>query len=286
MSRKGRTSACVLLFVLIGTACAGSADPSSWLEKRVCQFVFHGKTSHGERHHAPTFFPGDAMEAVRQLAFHADVPICTEELRPSGGEAIVPVEVNVKNASVGEILREVVAQDPRYAYRERLGVIEFFPRGADHDPANCLNMLIPAFKVRGDWNTVIQQLRCEVDIVAHDSRAVVPEPGCGGSYPGVSHPPAGIIEANFKNRSVREILDLLCARVGNMAWDAHFNDLPPQSTVREESRRLLLSRCNGISIGTDHPRPWMLSDKAPFVWFEGPPKSCLKCHYHQPCQPK
>ena len=125
MSRKGRTSACVLLFVLIGTACAGSADPSSWLEKRVCQFVFHGKTSHGERHHAPTFFPGDAMEAVRQLAFHADVPICTEELRPSGGEAIVPVEVNVKNASVGEILREVVAQDPRYAYRERLGVISF-----------------------------------------------------------------------------------------------------------------------------------------------------------------
>jgi hypothetical protein len=261
---------------LIALAIAGysrPADvPSSYLQKHVCRFIFHGrdfrKGIEHERGHGPVGISG----AVRSLAEHAEVPVCFEALRSSPDEAIVPIEINAKNTTVKEILDQVVSQDRRYVYRERFGLVEVLPQGADRDPTDCLNTVIPVFRVRYDWNGLIEQLRCEVDIVSRDPKAVVPFPGCGGSYPGLPHPPPGLIGANFENQTVRDILTLLCAKVGNMAWTASF-DAPRPS-------------CQHHAIGVYQPRRWSPSDTVPLTWSRGLPEACLKCHYHEPCRSK
>ena len=286
MSKAALRIVHVVLIVLAVETCAYSADAEGLLQKRVCRFIFHGRISHGGRHHSPVSEPGGFIEAVRQLASHAEVPICIEALRSFPRETVMPIEVDLRKASVEDILRDMVSQDPRYFYRERLGVIEVLPKGADRDPTDCLNLVIPVFRLRDQWNSLIQQLRCEVDIVSRDPKAVVPNPGCGGSYPGLAHPPPRLIEANFENRTVREILDLLCAKVGNMAWSADFYNPPQRSTDQKEKRTPSPLSCHDISIGVYQPRPWTSSDTVPLVWFEGLPKTCLKCHYHQPCPTK
>jgi hypothetical protein len=227
---------------------------------------------------------------MRQLASHAEVPICMEELRSPPGEKVVPIEIDARNAPVKDILENMISQDPRYEYRERLGVIEVLPQGADRNPADCLNLAIPVFRARNEWNLLMESLRCEVRIVSLDHKTKVADPwvdprggGCGGSFPVLAHPPAGIIEANFENRTVRDILDLLCAKVGNMAWSADFDDPPHWSTDRQEKRTPSPLSCRDMSIHVYQPRPWSPSDSGPLTWFEGLPKAFLKCHYHQPC---
>jgi hypothetical protein len=286
MSKTALMFVRVVLIVLTATTCAYSADATSWLQMRVCRFIFRGRSFHGGRHHSPIAAPGGIIEAVRQLAWHAEAPICIEALRSLPGETVVPIEIDVRNVSVKEILGDMVSQDPRYVYRERFGVVEVLPQGADRAPADCLNMVIPAFRLRDEWNSLIQQLRCEVDIVSRDPKAVVPYPGCGGSYPGLAHPPPGLIEANFENRTVRDILDLLCAKVGNMAWTADFNNPPQWSSDHEEKRTPSPLSCHDMSISVYQPRRWSPSDTVPLTWSKGLPKTCLKCHYHQPCPAK
>ena len=89
-------------------------------------------------------------------------------------DKIIPVEIDARNRTVKDILDEIVSQDSRYEYRERLGNIEVLPKGADLDPADCLNMVIPVFRLKVRWNDLIEQLRCEVDIVSKDPKAGCP----------------------------------------------------------------------------------------------------------------
>jgi hypothetical protein len=152
-----------------------------------------------------------------------------------------------------------------------LGIIEVFPKGADLDPSDCLNMVIPVFRLKDGWNGLIEQLRWEVDIVSKDPKAWVPYPGGGGSWSGLSHPPPGLIEADFEHQTLRDILDLLCAKVGNMAWDA---------TCQKATSGHV------VELGTFQPRQWYASDTLPLTYSEGLPKTCIQCHYHRPCSGK
>jgi hypothetical protein len=197
MIRMGGAYRALILLALASASYCGAETRDDYLQLRVCRFIFHGKKRRDVRHHQPVEMPGDFREALSELTYHAEVPISLESLPYRPTDKIIPVEIDVKNHTVKEILDEMVAQDPRYSYRERLGVIEVFPKGADNDPADCLNMVIPIFRVRDRWNQVIEQLRCEVDIVRRNPNAFVPFPGCGGSYPGLPHQPPGLIDANF-----------------------------------------------------------------------------------------
>ena len=262
------------LMVIVTGTCAYSADQTIWLEKRVCRFIFHGGNPHASTHN-PGVGPIGIGLAAHDLAQHAEIPICIESLPAISletSDTIAPIEIDASDTSIKEILDEIIAQDPRYEYRERLGVIEVLPVGADRDPDNCLNMVIPVFRARYGWNTLIQQLRCEVDIVSRDPKAVVPDPGCGGSYLGIPGLPRKLIETNFENRTVRDILTMLCAKVGNMAWEARFEG--PRAT------------CEDISFETYQPRTSYPSDTLPLTWSEGLPKNCITCHYHKPCRSK
>lgn len=269
MTKAKSICICLASIVPFATACARSAGEAGWLEKHVCWFAFHGMDT-WERVHNPDAGPTGMAYAALDLARHAEVPVCIEELPPSPNGTVVPIEIDAKLTTVKDILDRMVSQDPRYEYRERLGVIEVLPQGADRDPADCLNMVIPVFRLRTAWNQLVQQLRCEVDIVSRDPNAVVPDPGCGGSYPGLAHPPPGLIDANFEKQTVRDILTLLCAKVGNMAWSAHFEG--PRAT------------CQYISFGAYQPRMWYPSDTGPLTYSQGLPKACIECHYHKPLE--
>ena len=257
--------------VLVGLAWANSGGTESvdnYLQARVCRFIFHGKTRPEVRHHQQVNMPGDITEALRQLAYHAEVPISLESLPARLTDKIIPVEVDVKNRTVKEILDEMISQDSRYSYRERLGVIEVFPKGSDRDPADCLNMVIPVFKLQSDWDNLIEQLRCEVDIVSRNPDAFVPFPGCGGSFPGTVGAPPGLIDANFEHQTLRDILDRLCAQVGNMAWDVTCERSP---------------NGHAIDMGTYRPRRQTPVSTSAGSFSEGLPSACIECHYHKPC---
>ncbi len=263
----------VNLGVAVILAASFSMAGEDFLGKHVCQFVFHGKKKTSSRGHIKGWAPAGVPEAAQSFARHAEVPICFEALHTWPGQPVVPIEINAKNTTVKDILDQMISQDPRYVYRERLGVIEVLPDGADRDPGDCLSMVIPLFRARDDWNILFQSLRCQVQIVARNPKDVVPDPWiagrCGGSFPGIPHPPPGLIEASFENEPVRDILDRLCAQVGNMAWSARFDGPRPA--------------CDSISIHVYQPRRWSASDTAPLTWSEGLPQKCIKCHYHRPC---
>ena len=266
-----RACAAVILVALAPASRGGGKKGDNYLQVRVCRFIFHGKKRPEIRHHQRLGMPGDFTEAVRQLAHHAEVPISLESIPFRPTDKVCPVEIDVKNRMVEEILDEMVSQDPRYSYRERLGVIEVFPKGADRDPADCLNIVIPVFRTKDYWNDLIEQLRCEVDIVSRDPKAYVPFPGCGGSYPGIVHPPPGLIDANFEQQTLRDILDRLCAQAGNIAWNV--------SCQRAASG-------HAIEMGMYHLRQWVPSETLPVTFSEGLPKTCTQCHYHKPCHDK
>lgn len=243
-----------------------SAGETSWLQKRVCRFVFHGGKPE-ESTHKPGVGVLGIGSAARALAHQAEVPICIEELPAISfetDETVEPIEIDVSDITVKEILDEMVRQDPRYVYRERVGVIELLPEAADRDPANCLNLVIPSFERKNRWNTLIDELRIQVAVVARSAKDGAVR---GGS--GVARPPPGFIEVDFENQTLRDILGMLCAKVGNMAWGARFEG--PRPT------------CENISFGTYKPRASYPLNTVPLTYSDGLPKDCLTCHYHQPC---
>jgi len=246
-----------------------SAGEGDLLRRRVCEFAFHGRDFHKGIEHQPSAGPAGMFLAVRHLARHAEAPICFEELPPSPNEAVVPIEVNAEDVTVRDVLDQMVLQDPRYEYRERLGLIEVLPRGADRDPSDCLNLVIPSFKERSEWSEVIWDLRVRVAAVSGYTKLT------GGVIIGASglpHPPPGLIEANFENQTVRDILTLLCAKVGNMAWTADFNG--PSVA------------CQNMTFHAYQPKMWYPSDTVPLIYSQERPKECAQCHYHEPCPTK
>ncbi len=254
------------LLLVAATTCAYSADGTGWLQKRVCRFIFHGGDPEKSTHN-PGVGPLGISAAVGALAHQAEVPICIESLPAISmetGDTVAPIEIDATDVTVREILDEMIRQDPRYTYRERLGVIELLPEGADRDPTNCLNLVIPSFKERSTWNGLISDLRIRVAIVAKSAKDGAVR---GGS--GVAVPPRGYIEADFENQTLRDILSVLCAKVGNMAWGAHFEG--PRAS------------CEDISFGTYKPRMSYPLNTARLSYSDGLPKDCMTCHYHQPC---
>jgi hypothetical protein len=267
MNTTARIFVPLTLIVFTTATCLYSAPEGSWLRRHVCRFVFHGANSEGSTHN-PSLGPLGIANAARDLALHAEVPICIEELPAISvetDETSVPIEIDASDTTVKDILDGMIRQDPRYIYRERLGVIEILPDGADRDPADCLNIVIPLFEKRSTWDGLISDLRTQVAIVADSAKDGAVR---GGSV--LAHPPPGLIEASFKNRTLRDILSMLCAKVGNMGWSAHFEGPSPT--------------CEDISFGVYQPKMWYPLNTVPLTYSEGLPKNCTSCHYHKPCR--
>jgi hypothetical protein len=172
MNTTARIFVPLTLIVFTTATCLYSAPEGSWLRRHVCRFVFHGANSEGSTHN-PSLGPLGIANAARDLALHAEVPICIEELPAISvetDETSVPIEIDASDTTVKDILDGMIRQDPRYIYRERLGVIEILPDGADRDPADCLNIVIPLFEKRSTRDGLISDLRTQVAIVADSAK--------------------------------------------------------------------------------------------------------------------
>ncbi len=132
--------------MLVAVSVAVASPQEQILAARVACFEFHGKEP--ARGHVAAQVPGGVLDAALALAFHTSIRICVEEFPRDEDTLKVPIEIKVKNKTVEEILKQMIAQDPRYQYRQRLGVIEVFPVRAEKDSADCLNMVIPSFRVK------------------------------------------------------------------------------------------------------------------------------------------
>src|SRR6266545_1560365 len=111
-------------------------------------------------------------------------------------------------------------------------------------------MRIPLFRTNEEWTTAFQSLRCQIDRVS-GGKELLPDPiqasGCpGGSFGALPVPPPGIIRMDFENATVRDILDKLVAKVGNMAWEASYK---ASSTA-----------CQDLTINAYQPREWYPSE--------------------------
>jgi hypothetical protein len=211
------------------------------------------------------------MGAVQALASHADVRICFEAI-PGHDERKPPsIEVDVRDRKVSDILGAIVDQDPRYEFRERLGVIEVLPVGAAADARDCLNTVIPELLVDEPWKYAFPAVQCQLDIVTHHPCRIVPDPIranlCSGSSH-LSHPPPGRLTGHFEHETVRDILDQLSTMAGNVAWYVTFTGSSPT--------------CENIEFGEYQPKAWYPGDHG---WVNELPSRCLQCHYHRP-EPK
>ena len=248
-----------------------AAGGEGLVDRSVGEFLFRGRSHKGEMGHLAVDGPVGIGGALLNLATHTEVPIAIEALPEAGREAVIPIEIDAKNTTVGKILTEIVRQDPRYSFRERLGIIEVLPVHAGTDPGNCLNMVLPEFRTDEAWTYVVQSLRCQIDRVS-TKKEILPDPiragVCGGgSFGLMPHPPPGVIRMSFQNEPLRDVLDKLAVRAGNIAWEASYRGPAPA--------------CDSLTLSFNQPRQWFPSDgPGPVTWSEGLPEKCLSCHYH------
>ncbi len=252
------------------TTCARA--PSRLLDIRVARFQLHG-TSGAVGHLQGD--PAGLPIAASNLGHHANVRICIEELPAGRGLKVVPVDIDAANQTVGEILSAMVRQDPRYEYREKLGVIEVLPVGADENPADCLNMRVPILHVGYPWKSAFTAVRCQIEILSRDPHDIVFDPlragRCSEGGLQLRFPPPTTLRQTFLGRRVRDILDELCSRAGNVAWFAAYKAAPPT--------------CGNLQLSETQPKAWYPADPDDSHnpnFMEGLPPKCTSCHYHSP----
>jgi len=241
-----------------------TSDAESLLSRRVAEFETHSKAS---RYVHDTGICCSLEGTLLALAEHTNIRICYE-LRPlRKGEKEPRLDFRFADKTVGEILQILVRKDRHYEYRERLGVVEVFPVGADKDPGDCLNMVVPALHVHYPWRWAWGAVRCEILLLPEHPGRVFPEPlsVCSGASH-LTYPPEKVLEATFEKRTVREILDELSVMAGNVAWYANY-DGPSRS-------------CKNLVLGEYHPLARYPPATEGGPWTEGLPQTCMICHYH------
>ena len=262
------------LSLVLFFACPPSPRPTGGagglLGRRVAHFETHSKPS---RYVHEVGLCCGLEGTLLSLAEHTNIRICYELRPPRKGEKEPRPDFRVADKTVGEILQVVVRKDHHYEYRERLGVIEVLPVGADKDPGDCLNMVVPALHVHYPWRWAWGAVGCEVLLLSENPGRVIPEPlsECTGASH-MTYPPEKMLEATFEKQTVREILDQLSVMAGNVAWYANYKG-PSRS-------------CKDLVLGEYQPLARYPPAKEGGPWTEGLPQTCAICHYHIPPPPE
>ena len=261
------------LGLLLLFACPPSPRPAggahSLMDRRVAEFETHSKASRDVHEGLCCSVEGTLLA----LAEHTNIRICYESRPLRKGEKEPRLDFRVADKTVGEILQIVVRKDRHYEYRERLGVIEVFPVGADKDPGDCLNMVVPVLHVHYPWRWAWGAVRCEILALSEHPDRIFADPLADGYFGAshLTHPPEKMLEVTFEKRTVREILDELSSMAGNVAWYANYDGPSPS--------------CKNLVLGEYQPRAWYGPATAGGPSTEGLPQTCMICHYHRPLPP-
>jgi hypothetical protein len=134
----------------------------------------------------------------------------------------VAAPIHLRGVTVGEIIKHILRQHPRYDFEERWGTLHIYDSSLLIDEANFLNLRVPEFRVT-DANLfgVTFQLRASI------TQMLRPTPGYGGGYgygPGRADGFDVLkVSINGKDISVREVLSQAVVRQDNALWIVIFH---------------------------------------------------------------
>ncbi len=164
-------------------------------------------------------------EALREL--HAwGIQVCLEKAPRQNGEEEGKISVNLRDASVREVLNALVSEDKRYAWERyrRMSVsltnlINVFPVGAKEDPSNLMNIKAKKVVVKA-YTTPENLIQSISEFVPELVRKLyVGRGGIAGSIPGGPIGPIELyIDFKFEGMTVRDILNEIALRTAGHGW--------------------------------------------------------------------
>ncbi len=148
------------------------------------------------------------VRAVLDLVYEYRLPLGLEYV---DAEAIRrPLELKLKEKSVREILRAVVAQLPQYQITFAPGVVEIYSPQARADASNLLNTVIENFEVRNQ-----DAKRASWEVYASLEAQLRPHNAIIGNILGEVPPK---ISLNLRHKKVYELLDAIVTENGDSLW--------------------------------------------------------------------
>lgn len=214
----------VSLFLLLGSWGASKELPEmlqkNFLRLIVPEFSVHQVTM---------------REALVELSRYG-MRICYEEAPPPEGEEQVRFSIELRDGSVEDVLRQLVAADPRYTFQFPRGLydptISVFPSATVIDPDYPMNWRVSEVHLELDeaTNSISDILR-DFKFLIPELRDRLPppprvgeEPGTVGGVPGsiLSGVPGGRIDVRmefiFRDMTIRELLNELIFRSEVRGW--------------------------------------------------------------------
>lgn len=143
-------------------------------------------------------------DAVLDLAFEYQLPLGVEYV--DRGAALRPIEIELRQKSVREILGALVATAPEYRIDFSGEIVHLFSPVARQDSSNLLNTVIPNFEV-----SEIDPYMADMELICALHRQLQPPAGCGGSHP-IGSPQR--ISIHLRRARLYEILDAIAAKQG------------------------------------------------------------------------
>ena len=123
-----------------------------------------------------------------------------------------PINLELHNESVREILVAIVQQVPEYKVSFFDGVVDVYVPKAREDSSNLLNKLIKNFAV-----SEVDTTDADMELFCALSHEVTPSGGCGGSITRGQWGPLRIT-IHLQNAKVYEILNAIAAQNGKAIW--------------------------------------------------------------------
>ena len=149
------------------------------------------------------------VEAVLGLAYEYRLPVALEYLDRDAVKK--PLQVNVHDAAVKEVLTALVAQVPEYQVSFSSGVVDVYSPSARNNPSNLLNDTIGDFTVKdADPMYASVQLWGALSVKLH------PGQGYGGDFA----PLGGAVKVtiHLRGAKVYQILNAIVAQQGDCMW--------------------------------------------------------------------
>lgn len=123
-----------------------------------------------------------------------------------------PINLELHNESVREILLAIVQQVPEYKISFSDRVVDIYAPKAREDSSNLLNKLIKNFAV-----SELDTVDADAELFCALSHEVTPSGGCGGSFARGQLGPLKI-SVHLQNAKVYEILNAMAAQNGKAIW--------------------------------------------------------------------
>lgn len=120
------------------------------------------------------------------------------------------------NTTVGEVLKDAIAEDPAYRVEIANGIVHIRPAGYEKNSSNFLNIRLPSFSANDYTHVVGMQLRDRLNRMLVSQPAKPSAEACGGSIGIGAQEVRTIVEV--VNTPVEQILDLLLLHSRYQMW--------------------------------------------------------------------